>query len=46
MLDARERSFAARSDASIVSSDPVRDDRFQLDAASTPAPAGTISSAR
>ncbi len=34
MLDARERSFAARSDASIVSPDPVRDDRFQLDPAS------------
>jgi len=45
MLDARERSFAARSDAGIVSPDPVRDDRFQLGAASTAAPAGTIGSA-
>ena len=38
MLDARERSFAARSDAGIVSPDPVRDDRFQLAPASTAAP--------
>jgi hypothetical protein len=46
MLDARERSFTAGSDASIVSSDPVRDDRFSLDAASIPTPATTSSSAR
>ena len=32
MLDARERSFAAKSEATtIVSPDPVRDDRFRLD---------------
>ena len=44
MLDARERSFAAISGAaSIVASDPVRDDRFQLDPASIPTPAGTSS---
>jgi hypothetical protein len=46
MLDARERSFAAKSAAtSIVSTDPVRDDRFRLDPSSIPTPA-TISSAR
>ena len=45
MLDARERSFAAKSEAtSVVSPDPVRDDRFRLDAASIPTPAATISS--
>ena len=43
MLDARERSFAAKSEATrIVSPDPVRDDRFRLDPASIPTPAATI----
>ena len=46
MLDARERSSAVKSDATIVSTDPVRDDRFRLDPSSTPTPAATISSAR
>ena len=47
MLDARERSFAAKSDATtVVSPDPVRDDRFRLDPASIPTPAATIGSAR
>jgi hypothetical protein len=46
MLDARERSFAAKSEATIVvSPDPVRDDRFRLDPASIPRAAATISSA-
>ena len=46
MLDARERSFAAKSEATrVVSPDPVRDDRFRLDPASFPTPAATISSA-
>ena|SRR5688572_1407527 len=46
MLDVRERSFAAKSEAtSVVSPDPVRDDRFRLDAASIPTPAATIGSA-
>jgi hypothetical protein len=45
MLDGRERSFTAKSEATrIVSPDPVRDDRFQLDPASIPTPAATISS--
>ena len=43
MLDARERSLAVRSDATIVSTDPVRDDRFRLDPSSIPTPAATIS---
>jgi hypothetical protein len=47
MLDARERSFAAKSDAkSIVPPVPVRDDRFRLDPSSIPTPAATIKSAR
>ena len=47
MLDARERAFVAKSEATrIVSTDPVRDDRFQLDPSSLPAPAAAISSAR
>jgi hypothetical protein len=46
MLDARERSLAVKSDATIVSTDPVRDDRFRLDPSSIPTPAATISSAR
>ena len=33
MLDARERSFAAKNDATPIVSDPVRDDRFRLDPA-------------
>ena len=46
MLDARERSFAAKSEATRVASpDPVRDDRFRLDPASFPTAAATISSA-
>ena len=37
MLDARERSFAAKSEATrVVSTDPVRDDRFRLDPARPP----------
>jgi hypothetical protein len=47
MLDARERSFAARNDATtFVAPDPVRDDRFRLDPASIPTPAATIGSGR
>ena len=46
MLDARERSSAVKTDATIVSTDPVRDDRFRLDPSSIPTPAATISSAR
>lgn len=47
MLDARERSFAAKSVAmTVTSSDPVRDDRFRLDPSSIPTPAATISTAR
>jgi hypothetical protein len=46
MLDARERSLAVKSDATIVSTDPVRDDRFRLDPTSIPTPAAAISSAR
>jgi hypothetical protein len=46
MLDARERSFAAKSAAtSTVSTDPVRDDRFRLHPSSIPTPAATIGSA-
>ena len=46
MLDARERSFAAESEATgVVSTDPVRDDRFRLVPASIPTPAAAISSA-
>jgi hypothetical protein len=40
MLDARERSFASKTETtSVVSADPIRDDRFRLDQASIPAPA-------
>ena len=47
MLDARERSFAAKSVAmTVTTSDPVRDDRFRLDPSSIPTPAATISTAR
>ena len=47
MLDARERSFAAKSDVTtIVSTDPVRDDRFRLDPSSISTPAAAISSPR
>ena len=47
MLDARERSFAAKSAAvSVVSPDPVRDDRFQLDPSSIAIPTAAISSPR
>jgi hypothetical protein len=46
MLDARERSFAVKSEATrIVSPDPVRDDRFRLDPASIPTLAATIGTA-
>ena len=46
MLDARERSFAAKRDATTpVAPDPVRDDRFRLDPTSVPRPATTVSSA-
>jgi hypothetical protein len=45
MLDARERSFAAKSAATtVVGSDPVRDDRFQLDPSRTAIPTATTSS--
>ena len=47
MLDARERSFAAKGVAvTVTSSDPVRDDRFRLDPSSIPTPAATIGTAR
>jgi hypothetical protein len=47
MLDGRERSFAAKSDATtMVSPDPVRDDRFRLAPSSISTPAATIGSAR
>ena len=47
MLDARERSFAAKSDATtIVMPDPIRDDRFLLTPATIHASAATVSSAR
>jgi hypothetical protein len=46
MLDARERSIAAKSETTrVVSPDPVRDDRFRLDPSSIPTPAATISTA-
>jgi hypothetical protein len=45
MLDARERSFAAKRDATtIVSPDPVRDDRFRLDPSSIAIPTAATSS--
>jgi hypothetical protein len=44
MLDARERSFAAKNDATAIVSDPVRDDRFRLDPAEVPTPTAVISS--
>jgi hypothetical protein len=47
MLDARERSVAAKSVAmTVTTSDPVRDDRFRLDPSSIATPAATISTAR
>jgi hypothetical protein len=47
MLDACERSFAAKRDATTVASpDPVRDDRFHLDPASSETPTAAISSPR
>ena len=46
MLEARERSFAAKHAATtVVAADPVRDDRFQLDPSSG-APSAAISAAR
>lgn len=46
MLDARERSFAAKSETTrVVSPEPVRDDRFRLAPVGIPTPAATISSA-
>jgi hypothetical protein len=46
-LDARERSFAAKSVATrIVATDPVRDDHFRLDPSSIPTPAAAIGSPR
>jgi hypothetical protein len=45
-LDARERSFAARSDATIGSPDPARDDRFRLDPSSTATPTAAINAPR
>ena len=46
MLDARERSFAAKRDATTtVAPDPVRDDHFRLDTSSIATPAAVISSA-
>lgn len=45
MLDARERSFAANSEAAtILAPDPVRDDRFRLDPATIPTSAATVGS--
>jgi hypothetical protein len=47
MLDARERSFATKSvSTSTVTPDPVRDDRFRLDAPRIPTPTPAIGSAR
>jgi hypothetical protein len=47
MLDARERSFAAKSEATtIVAPDPTRDDRFRLSPATIHTSAATVSSAR
>ena len=47
MLDARERSFAAKSDATTIAlPDPVRDDRFRPDPAAIPTPAATVDSPR
>ena len=47
MLDARERSLAAKSEATtIVAPDPIRDNRFRLAPAGIPIPAATISSPR
>jgi hypothetical protein len=46
MLDARERSFAAKSAATTtVAPDPVRDDRFRLDPSTISTPAATASTA-
>lgn len=47
MLDARERSFAAKSNATTtVLPDPVRDDRFQLDPSGIAIPTAASSSPR
>ena len=47
MLDARERSLAAKSEATtIVAPDPIRDDRFRLAPATIPTAAVTVDSAR
>ena len=46
MLDARERSFAAKRDtAVVVAPDPVRDDRFRIDRSSILNPATTTHTA-
>ena len=47
MLDARERSLTAKSAATtIVTPDPIRDNRFQLAPAAIPTPAATVDSIR
>ena len=47
MLDARERSLTARSEATTIAApDPIRDNRFRLAAAAIPTPAATVDSAR
>jgi hypothetical protein len=47
MLDARERSLAAKNEATtIVAPEPIRDDRFLLAPATIPAAAVTVDSGR
>ena len=47
MLDARERSLAAKSEATtIVAPDPIRDNRFRLAPATIPTAAVTVDSGR
>ena len=47
MLDARERSLTAKSEATtIVAPDPIRDDRFRLAPATIPTAAVTVDSGR
>ena len=47
MLDARERSLAAKSEATtIVAPDPIRDNRFRLAPATIPIAAVTVDSGR
>lgn len=47
MLDARERSLTAKSEATGISApDPIRDNRFRPATAAIPTPAATVDSAR